>query len=103
VRVLLADNEPFALALVSEALASADFEVNGVSTVAEAISTIEAFSPNVVVTDLNFGRELQTVPTSSPTLMNTVRGSEKWSCLRTDLLHWHYPLAANWPARSPIS
>ncbi len=54
-RVLLADNEPFALALVSEALASADFEVNGVSTVAEAISTIEAFSPNVVVTDLNFG------------------------------------------------
>lgn len=55
VRVLVAEDEPFTLALVSEALTAANFEVSAVSTVSEAISTIEAFSPNVVVTDLNFG------------------------------------------------
>lgn len=55
VRVLVAEDEPFTLALVSEALAAANFEVSAVATVAEAISTIEVFSPNVVVTDLNFG------------------------------------------------
>jgi DNA-binding NarL/FixJ family response regulator len=55
VRVLVAECEPFTLALLREALASADFEVSAVSTVAEAISELESFSPNVVVTDLNFG------------------------------------------------
>ena len=55
VRVLVAEDEPFTLALVSEALAAANIEVSAVATVNEAISTIEVFSPNVVVTDLNFG------------------------------------------------
>ncbi len=55
VRVLVVEGEPFTLALVSEALAAANFAVSGVSTVPDAISTIESFSPHVVVTDLNFG------------------------------------------------
>ena len=55
VRVLVVDNDPFTLTLVTEALAAANFAVNGVPTVPDAISTIESFSPNVLVTDLNFG------------------------------------------------
>ena len=55
VRVLLVESEPFTLALVSEALTAANFAVSGVTSVPEAISTIESFSPHVVVTDLNFG------------------------------------------------
>ena len=55
VRVLVVDNDPFTLTLVTEALAAANFAVSGVPTVPDAISTIESFSPNVLVTDLNFG------------------------------------------------
>lgn len=55
VRVLVVEDEAFTLALVGEALTAADFVVSAVSTVTEAIATIESFSPNVVVTDLNFG------------------------------------------------
>ena len=54
-RVLVVENDPFTLALVSEALGANDFSVNGVATVPDAISIIESFSPHVVVTDLNFG------------------------------------------------
>ena len=54
-RVLVVENDPFTLALVSEALGANDFSVHGVATVPDAISIIESFSPHVVVTDLNFG------------------------------------------------
>jgi|TARA_B110000285_G_scaffold185060_1_gene209842 DNA-binding NarL/FixJ family response regulator len=55
VRVLVVDNDPFTLTLVTEALAAANFAVSGVPTVPDAVSTIESFSPNAIVTDLNFG------------------------------------------------
>ena len=57
VRVLVAEQEPFTLALVCEALTSANFVVHGVSGVSEAMSALDSFSPHVVITDLNFGHE----------------------------------------------
>ena len=55
IRVLVVENDPFTLALVSEGLGAHNFSVSGVSTVPEAISSIESFSPHAIVTDLNFG------------------------------------------------
>ncbi len=54
-RVLIAEDEEFTLNLLSEALSAADFEIEAVQSVAEAITKIESFDPHAVVTDLNFG------------------------------------------------
>lgn len=53
--MLVVENDPFTLALVSEVLGAHNFSVSGVPTVPQAISTIETFSPHAIVTDLNFG------------------------------------------------
>ena len=103
VRVLVAEDEPFTLALVSEVLAAANFEVSAVATVTEAISTLEVFSLNVVVTDLNFGPG---APTGADLLAHIDEHYPwigKWYLPRMDLLHWHYPWETIWTARSPIS
>ena len=54
-RVLIAEDEEFTLNMLTEFLGAADFEVQGVKTVAEAIATVESFDPHAVITDLNFG------------------------------------------------
>ena len=53
IRVMLVDDDEFSLAILGEAMQSWA-EVLCVSSVAEAISNLESFGPNVVVTDLNF-------------------------------------------------
>jgi DNA-binding NarL/FixJ family response regulator len=54
-RVLIAEDEEFTLNLLREVLSGANFQVEAVDNVADAIAKIESFDPHVVITDLNFG------------------------------------------------
>ena len=54
-RVLVAEDEEFTLNLLREVLEGANFQVESVNNVADAISRIDSFDPHAVITDLNFG------------------------------------------------
>ena len=54
-RVLVAEDEEFTLNLLREVLEGANFQVEAVKTVAEAIERVGVFDPHAVITDLNFG------------------------------------------------
>lgn len=54
-RVLVAEDEEFTLNLLREVLEGANFQVEAVGNVSDAISKIESFDPHAVITDLNFG------------------------------------------------
>ena len=54
-RVLVAEDEEFTLNLLREVLVGANFQVDSVNNVADAIAKIQSFDPHVVITDLNFG------------------------------------------------
>ncbi len=54
-RVLVAEDEEFTLNLLREVLTSANFQVEAVTNVADAIAKIGGFDPHAVITDLNFG------------------------------------------------
>ena len=54
-RVLVAEDEEFTLNLLREVLEGANFQVEAVKSVAEAIERVSIFDPHAVITDLNFG------------------------------------------------
>jgi DNA-binding NarL/FixJ family response regulator len=54
-RVLVAEDEEFTLNLLREVLEGANFQVEAVTSVAQAIELVKSFDPHVVITDLNFG------------------------------------------------
>ncbi len=54
-RVLVAEDEEFTLNLLREVLEGANFQVETVTNVADAISRMDSFDPHAVITDLNFG------------------------------------------------
>ncbi len=54
-RVLIAEDEEFTLNLLCEVLEGANFQVEAVTSVAQAIELVKSFDPHVVITDLNFG------------------------------------------------
>ena len=54
-RILVAEDEEFTLNLLREVLAAANFQVEAVTNVADAIAKIGSFEPHTVITDLNFG------------------------------------------------
>ena len=54
-RVLVAEDEEFTLNLLREVLEGANFEVEAVTSVSEAIAQVGSFDPHAVITDLNFG------------------------------------------------
>ena len=54
-RVLIAEDEEFTLNLLREVLTAANFQVEAVTNVADAIAKIGSFDPHAVITDLNFG------------------------------------------------
>lgn len=54
-RVLVAEDEEFTLNLLREVLEGANFQVEAVKSVAEAIERVSVFDPHAVITDLNFG------------------------------------------------
>jgi len=51
----VAEDEEFTLNLLREVLEGANFEVESVKSVADAIAKIDSFDPHAVITDLNFG------------------------------------------------
>lgn len=51
----MAEDEEFTLNLLREVLEGANFEVESVKSVADAIAKIDSFDPHAVITDLNFG------------------------------------------------
>jgi DNA-binding response OmpR family regulator len=53
--VLVAEDEEFTLNLLREVLTAANFQVEAVTNVADAIAKISSFDPHAVITDLNFG------------------------------------------------
>ncbi|CAN2214259.1 CitB Response regulator containing a CheY-like receiver domain and an HTH DNA-binding domain [Candidatus Nanopelagicaceae bacterium] len=54
-RVLVAEDEEFTLNLLRDILSGANFQVESVQNVADAIAKIATFDPHAVITDLNFG------------------------------------------------
>jgi DNA-binding NarL/FixJ family response regulator len=54
-RVLIAEDEEFSLNLLCEVLTGANFQVEAVTNVTDAIAKIVSFDPHSVITDLNFG------------------------------------------------
>ena len=53
-RVLVVEDEEFTLNLLREVLEGANFQVEAVTNVADAIARMESFDPHAVITDLNF-------------------------------------------------
>ena len=53
-RILVAEDEEFTLNLLREVLTAANFQVEAVANVADAIAKIGSFDPHAVITDLNF-------------------------------------------------
>jgi DNA-binding NtrC family response regulator len=54
-RILVAEDEEFILNLLREVVTVANFQVEAVTDVAEAIAKIGSFDPHAVITYLNFG------------------------------------------------
>jgi DNA-binding NarL/FixJ family response regulator len=54
-RVLIAEDEEFTLNLLRDVLEGANFQVESVQNVSDAIAKIADFDPHAVITDLNFG------------------------------------------------
>ncbi len=54
-RILVVEDEEFTLNLLREVLEGANFQVEAVKSVADAIERVASFDPHAVVTDLNFG------------------------------------------------
>lgn len=82
-RVLLVDDDPDLLHLVSVRLQANDYEVNAQSSAEEALSELSIFRPHVVVTDLKMPgmdgmemfRELQQLDYHLPVIVLTAHGT----------------------------
>jgi len=72
-RVLVAEDEEFTLNLLREVLEGANFQVEAVTSVAEAIALVASFDPHVVITDLNYG-----VGPSGADLLQFVEKEHPW-------------------------
>ena len=55
IKVLLAEDEAFPRAIVTESLTNAGMNVRSVGSVIEALAVIDSFDPHVVLTDLDLG------------------------------------------------
>ena len=54
-RILVAEDEELTLNLLREVVTAANFQVEAVTHVADAIAKIGSIDPHAVITDLNFG------------------------------------------------
>ena len=55
IKVLLAEDEAFTRAIITESLTNAGMNVKSVGSVIEALAVIDSFDPHVVITDLDLG------------------------------------------------
>jgi DNA-binding NarL/FixJ family response regulator len=69
----VAEDEEFTLNLLREVLEGANFQVEAVKSVADAIAVVASFDPHVVITDLNFG-----VGPSGADLLQHVENEHPW-------------------------
>jgi DNA-binding NarL/FixJ family response regulator len=54
-RVLIAEDEEFTLNLLRDVLDGANYQVEAVTNVSDAIAKVGEFDPHAIITDLNFG------------------------------------------------
>lgn len=95
-RVVVADDDPFTLSLVSGGLEAKGYAVTATSTVEKAIAAVRATDPHAVISDLNFGTE-----TSGTDLLRFVADEFPWVGLVVLTSHRSPELAVSDPQRIP--
>jgi len=96
IRVVLAEDDPFALSLVADGLTHHGLDVRTASTVGAAWELVASVEPHAVVTDLNFGHE-----ESGASLLARVNAEFPWIGLVVLTSHISPTLAVDDPAQIP--
>lgn len=96
IRVLLVEDEDFTRTMVSEMLSSSGITVLSVPSVAEAIKSMEAFDPHVVLTDLDLGHG-----PDGADLLTKVAEERPWTGMVVMTAHASPELAINDASRIP--
>ena len=96
IRVLLVEDEDFTRTMVSEMLSSSGIIVLSVPSVAEAIKSMEAFDPHVVLTDLDLGHG-----PDGADLLTKVAEERPWTGMVVMTAHASPELAINDASRIP--
>jgi DNA-binding NarL/FixJ family response regulator len=89
-RVIVADDEPFTVSLVSEGLRGKGFEIHTAASVDRAWNLIEKHQPHAVICDLDFGSG-----SSGARLLMQVRERYPWVGLVILTSHQHPQLAVH--------
>jgi DNA-binding NarL/FixJ family response regulator len=98
IRIVIAEDDPFALSLVGDGLRSLGYEVLSAATAEEAGGLIESDDPHVLVTDLNFGSG-----ETGASLLARVRENHPWIALVVLTSHQSPALAVDNPELIPES
>ncbi len=96
IRVMLVEDEHFTRNIVSEMLTTSGLQVHSVGSVAEAIESIGAFDPHVVVTDLDLGHG-----PDGGDLLTKVMEERPWTGMVVLTAHSSPELAIKDPSRIP--
>jgi DNA-binding NarL/FixJ family response regulator len=96
IRVLLVEDEDFTRTMVGEMLSASGIEVRPVSSVAEALKSLEEFDPHVVLTDLDLGHG-----PDGADLLTKVAEERPWTGMVVMTAHASPELAINDASRIP--
>ena len=96
IRVLLVEDEDFTRTMVGEMLSASGIEVRPVSSVAEALKSMEEFDPHVVLTDLDLGHG-----PDGADLLTKVAEERPWTGMVVMTAHSSPALAINDASRIP--
>ena len=96
IRVLLVEDEDFTRTMVGEMLSASGIEVRPVSSVAEALKSMEEFDPHVVLTDLDLGHG-----PDGADLLTKVAEERPWTGMVVMTAHASPELAINDASRIP--
>ena len=95
-RVLLVEDEDFTRTMVGEMLSASGIEVRPVSSVAEALKSMDEFDPHVVLTDLDLGHG-----PDGADLLTKVAEERPWTGMVVMTAHASPELAINDASRIP--
>jgi len=93
---MLVEDEDFTRSIVSEMLDASGIKVHPVSSVAEAIESLDVFDPHVVVTDLDLGHG-----PDGGDLLEKIMEDRPWTGMVVLTAHASPELAVNDPSRIP--
>ena len=96
VKVLVAEDEEFIRNLLLDSLDKSGFEVCGVSSVADALSAMDQFEPNVIISDLDFG-----AGPDGADLLTKVNNDKPWTGMIVLTAHASPELALHGKERIP--